>query len=279
MDLDSEVGQTTSKILQTALLIFFIASCRHLKDENRKKPSLTEVSDENARISVASDSVAEKKTIYLTFDDGPNRGTGNVLAIAEEEQIPISMFLIGVQLHGSPGQEANYKRILKNNLIEVANHSYTHAHNHFDRFYTKPQEVIDDFARCADSLHLTNKIVRTPGRNIWRTSRLHFTDMKKSSATADSFYNAGFKAMGWDVEWPFNSHLSLTKTPEEILQRIDSFFAKNITRTPNQLVLLAHDQTFTDSTDAASLHTLIKQLKADGRYQFKLISDYPGVKN
>jgi hypothetical protein len=85
--------------------------------------------------------------------------------------------------------------------------------------------------------------------------------------------------MGWDMEWPFNNHLSLTKTPAEILQRIDSFFTKNITRTPNQLVLLAHDQTFADSTDAASLHTLIKQLKADGRYQFKLISAYPGLKN
>jgi peptidoglycan/xylan/chitin deacetylase (PgdA/CDA1 family) len=279
MDLDSEVGQTTSKILQTVLLIIFITSCRHNKDEPRKKSSLADVSEENAGILSAADSASGKKTISLTFDDGPNKGTGNVLAIAEEEQIPISMFLIGVQLHGSPGQEASYRRILKNNLIEVANHSYTHAHNHFDRFYTKPQEVINDFARCADSLHLTDKIVRTPGRNIWRTPRLHFTDMKKSSAAADSFYNAGFKAMGWDMEWPFDNHLSLTKTSTEILQRIDSFFTKNITRTPNQLVLLAHDQTFADSTDAASLHTLIKQLKADGRYQFKLISAYPGLKN
>jgi peptidoglycan/xylan/chitin deacetylase (PgdA/CDA1 family) len=279
MDLDSKVGQTTSKILQTVLLIIFIISCRHNKDEANKKSSNTELAQANAGILSASDSASGKKTIYLTFDDGPNKGTGNVLAIAEEEKIPISMFLIGVQLHGSPGQEASYRRILKNNLIEVANHSYTHAHNHFDRFYTKPQEVINDFARCADSLHLTDKIVRTPGRNIWRTQRLHFTDMKKSSAAADSFYNAGFKAMGWDMEWPFDNHLSLTKTSAEILQRIDSFFAKNITRTPNQLVLLAHDQTFADSADAASLHMLIKQLKADGRYQFKLVSAYPGLKN
>ena len=85
--------------------------------------------------------------------------------------------------------------------------------------------------------------------------------------------------MGWDLEWMFNNHLQLTKTPEQMLAKIDSFFSKKETRTLNHLVLLAHDQSFADSTDADSLLSFIKQLKADGRYRFEVVSKYPGLKN
>jgi len=33
----------------------------------------------------------KKKTIYLTFDDGPNKGTQNVLNILTEEKIPATL--------------------------------------------------------------------------------------------------------------------------------------------------------------------------------------------
>jgi len=169
--------------------------------------------------------------------------------------------------------------MLQNHLLEVDNHSYSHAHNHFERYYRAPQEVIDDFSRCADTLHLTNKIIRTPGRNIWRTASIKFTDIKKCSDTADSLYRAGYTAIGWDVEWTFDNKLKLTKTPGELLEKIDKFFIKKATRTPNHLVLLAHDQSFADSTDAACLLNFIKQLKADRRYVFEVVSRYPGLKN
>ena len=35
----------------------------------------------------------KKKKIYLTFDDGPNRGTRNVLNIVRQEQVPVSFFV------------------------------------------------------------------------------------------------------------------------------------------------------------------------------------------
>ena len=36
----------------------------------------------------------KKKTIYLTFDDGPDRGTKIVYNILKEQEIPATMFLI-----------------------------------------------------------------------------------------------------------------------------------------------------------------------------------------
>jgi len=279
MDPDSGVARAASTTLTALSFIVFLSGCHGTKETpspiSDKKDSTTAA----ANILKIPDSVSSKRTIYLTFDDGPNRGTGNVLKVLQEEDIPASMFLIGVQLHGSPGQEADYNRMLQNHLLEVDNHSFSHAHNHFDKFYKTPQNVIDDFSRCADSLHLTDRIVRTPGRNIWRTASVQFTDIKKCGDAADSLYKAGYTAMGWDVEWTFNNHLQLTKTPAQMLEKIDSFFSKKETRTLNHLVLLAHDQSFADSTDAASLVSFIKQLKADGRYRFDVVSKYPGLKN
>jgi hypothetical protein len=135
-----------------------------------------------------------------------------------------------------------------------------------------------DFAKAADSLGLKSNIVRTPGRNIWRTARISSTDIKKTVPASDSLFKGGYTIVGWDMEWPFNNHLKLTKTTKEMLDKVDSFFSKKETKTEGHLVLLAHDQSFADSTDAASLHDFIKQLKQSGRYQFATISKYPHLK-
>src|SRR5262245_3191301 len=37
----------------------------------------------------------KKKKIYLTFDDGPNKGTRNVLDIVQQEDVPVTFFIVG----------------------------------------------------------------------------------------------------------------------------------------------------------------------------------------
>ena len=116
--------------------------------------------------------------------------------------------------------------------------------------------------RCADSLHLTSNIIRTPGRNIWRTANITSTDIDKSKAAADSLYKDGFTEVGWDLEWTFDEQLKLTNSSDEMLALVDSMFAKGKTKTPGNLVLLAHDQFYEDAYDSAELHQFIKKLKA-----------------
>src|SRR6187549_2468685 len=48
----------------------------------------------------------KRKTIYLTFDDGPNKGTQNVLNIINNEKIPATLFVIGEHVYGSRLQNA-----------------------------------------------------------------------------------------------------------------------------------------------------------------------------
>lgn len=278
MDPDSELKRASTKVSRFLLITFF-ASCEYNQADSK--------SNTTARAALAKDSVVVKqdtvqrhsKTIYLTFDDGPNRGSNNVLKAATEEQIPITMFLIGQHISASPGQMYTYQNITKNPLVEIQNHSYTHAHNHFEKFYMRPDLVNDDFVRCSDSLHLLSNIIRTPGRNIWRTSNISFTDVKKTSSTGDSLQKRGFNIVGWDVEWRFDNHLKLLKTDEELVRQIGNLFEDGKTKTPNHLVLLAHDQTFSDSANFANLRRFFKELKNTGEYNFEVISKYPNLKN
>ncbi len=220
----------------------------------------------------------KKKTIYLTFDDGPCKGSKTVLSILKQEQIPATLFIIGEHVYGSKEQLAIYDSLKESNLIEMANHSYTHAfENKFYKFYSVPDSVTKDFKRCADSLHFASNIVRTPGRNIWRTENINSTDLKASSAAADSLLSKGFMAIGWDIEWHFNATQRIVENDSEMLRNIDSSFARNETKTKNHLILLTHDRTFAQPEDSAKLHRFIAALKVKDEYDFEMISEYPGL--
>lgn len=219
----------------------------------------------------------KKKKIYLTFDDGPNKGTRNVRRIVEREEIPVTLFLIGEHVYGSRYQSDEYDSLLVSRFCYLANHSYTHARQKgYEGFYAMPDSVVADFKRCADSLKLTANIVRTPGRNIWRTDSLRFTDIRSSASAADSLFQRGYKILGWDAEWHFDAK-GLVQDPCAMLQTIDSLLAGNKTRKPGHLVLLAHDQAFAGSQDSASLHRLINELKMYGDYEMVTAEDYPGL--
>ena len=125
------------------------------------------------------------KTIYLTFDDGPNKGPKNMMHIVQDDEIPGTLFIVGEHVYGSTAQNAIFDSLVTCKYFEIANHSFTHAFkNKFAKFYQIPDSVLNDFKRCADSLHLTANIIRTPGRNIWRTGLINRTDINSSKAAA-----------------------------------------------------------------------------------------------
>lgn len=278
---DESEEQTALKFFRYSFLLVFFSSCSIDNSYDNSLPAkfITHVKKNIPPAETAKPVKAKKKkTIYLTFDDGPNKGTKNVLEVINEEQVPVSMFIIGQHVYGSNEQQAIWDSLQKDSLVELCNHSFLHAHNKFRKFYTNDSIVVTDFERCRDSLNLDNNIVRTPGRNIWRTATVTSTDIKKSSEAADSLYKDGFTVVGWDVEWRFNDSLKLKQTTDEIITELDSAFFKNKTKTPDHLVLLAHDQVFADSSDASSLKNFIRLLKLKDEYNLEFVSRYPGLK-
>ena len=219
-----------------------------------------------------------RKKIYLTFDDGPDKGTKTVMDILKDESIPATLFIIGEHVYGSKLQQQIYDSLKGCNYFEIANHSYTHAlENRFNKFYSEPNITVEDFQRCSDSLHFSTNIIRTPGRNIWRTQNISCTDIKTSSAAGDSLYSKGFTAVGWDVEWHYNANQTLVQSDTEMVHEIDSAFAHSNTKTAGHLVLLAHDRTFKTCNDSLSLRRFVTALKHKNEYDFEVVSKYPGL--
>jgi peptidoglycan-N-acetylglucosamine deacetylase len=282
MDPDSEAEQAASQILKTTFITVFFTACHTYKTETSTSVDTIQFSlpdSTGTSISIPPVAKKKKKTIYLTFDDGPNKGTKKLLNIVDEEQIPVTVFVIGEHVYGSKEQTAIFDSLVQNKFVEIANHSYTHGfHNKFSKFYEVPDSVVKDFIRCADSLNLKANIVRTPGRNIWRTANITSTDIKTSLSAADSLQQRSFTIVGWDLEWHFTNQLGLKNTCDEMVNQVDSMFTKKKTKTLDHLVLLAHDQVYEDASDSGQLHQFIKKLKAKDEYDFQVVSRYPGLK-
>jgi len=282
MDPDSGGYLNNSTIFKTSVLTIAFSSFYFYRTEKHFSNFKQPLAETDTVVTVSKKElrpVKKKKTIYLTFDDGPNKGTRNVMRIVKQENIPVTLFVIGEHVYGSRYQSAIYDSVSNDELFEIANHSYTHAfENRFDKFYAVPDSAVKDFIRCADSLQLTSRIIRTPGRNIWRTDSISSTDLKRSTAAADSLQSKGFIAVGWDLEWHFNDQQRLVQSMDQMLNEVDSVFTNNKTKTVDHLVLLAHDQVYANSEDSASLQNFIIRLKGKDEYNFETVSEYPGTK-
>jgi peptidoglycan/xylan/chitin deacetylase (PgdA/CDA1 family) len=220
----------------------------------------------------------KKKKLYLTFDDGPNKGTANVLHIIKDEGVPVTFFIVGEHVFASSAQLQTWDSLKMAEHIDICNHSYTHANNRYHSFYAKPDSVVKDFQRTQDSLGLDNPIVRTPGRNVWRVDSLNFTDLKSTTAAADSLKNAGFVVMGWDLEWHYDpKSMSVVTTADKMVQQIDSAFYHNRTKQKDHLVLLAHDQVYVKSSDSFQLRQFLQLLKQKDEYELSVVTTYPGA--
>ncbi len=216
---------------------------------------------------------AKEKTIYLSFDDGPNRGTANVMRVLNEAQVPATFFLVGSHIHGSEKQWTMFQGILSNPSFEAANHTYYHAKNRYNHFYKNPQLVLDDFQLMRDSIQLNCHIGRTPGCNVWRTAEITCDIDRRSTKAANLLKTNDFTLVGWDLEWKANAKAQLKTTPEVLATEIEKYFEECLTKTDDHLVLLLHDQHFVDSNNVRALEELIGLLK--GEYGFGRVSGYP----
>lgn len=220
-----------------------------------------------------------KKYLYITFDDGPNKGTKNVIKTIKQEQINATMFLVGEHIFGSKDQWFDFNEIINDTIFEIANHSYSHAGNQFTKFYNDSILVLNDFNRMNDSLKRKLLIARTPGRNIWRTPTLNFTDIKSSQKSADYLAKNDYKLIGWDWEWKSDEKNGLKQTGDKLFNEIDSLFLNNKTRTQDHLVLLTHDQYFKDSLSTKELEKFLQKIKTREDIVIRKIREYPDVRS
>ena len=282
---EPEPKQTSSffRLLPVTFIIIILSACENRKWQKPEYPvavvdsAAIQQQEKQRQDSLQKISIARKK-IYITFDDGPNKGTRNVLQAVKEDNIPASFFIVGEHVFDSPKQTQTWELLKVDSTIELCNHSYTHAHNRYTSFYNKPSGVVADFQRSQQALQFSNNIARMPGRNAWRIDTIDHTDIYESSAAIDSLHAAGFSIMGWDIEWMFDHKTLAPDTAIDLmLRRIDNLLLAEKTKTPGHLVLLAHDQAFQTEEAVQLLHLVLQSLKNNPEYELVLASKYPGV--
>ena len=216
-----------------------------------------------------------QSAIYLTFDDGPNNGTGPVLSILENEKVPAAFFLIGSHVAFMKNAKTNLEHMRHLPLIEMYNHSFSHGYrNNFDSFYADTEKVTADFDKAGKALGVSSKVARTPGNNIWRTEKLKQTTYQRYSPAADKLYENGYQLFGWDHEW-FHYKNKLKQTPEWLNYEIDSMLTHNKVRSTGHLILIMHDACFINDADSLKLVQFIQQVKSEGKYAFRPVSAHP----
>lgn len=267
-------------VYATVLSIFIsLTNCQNQADSSAKtalKSSCISIGELPQK--TAPGSTKPKKYLYLTFDDGPNKGTKNVIQTIKKEQISVTMFLVGEHIFGSKEQFFDFNEIINDTIFEIANHSYSHANNQFTKYYSDSVLVLNDFNRLNDSLKRKLLIGRTPGRNIWRLPDLNITDIKSSKESADYLAKNQYKLVGWDWEWKSDDKKGLNQSGDRLFEEIDSLFLNNKTRTRGHLVLLTHDQYFRDSISTKELEKFLKRIKTREDIIIRKIRDYPEIR-
>ena len=271
--------------LGTAALIvnavFFLNSCNKKSEQVAdSKTNSEKVVTKPAKVISTKPEIPDdpnKRYIYLTFDDGPNKGTENLLKIINKYQIPVTSFIVGKHAYDSKTQAKNLKELENHELVELANHSYSHAENKYSEFYKNPGKVVHDFNRAKDSIKFKNKYARTPGRNIWRTSDINNTDIKSSKTAADELQRTGYLLVGWDLEWKPDNTMKLKGSHQQMAKRVDSIFFNDLEKTSRHLVFLTHDQYLQDDDSVRELDLFISGLQNSNRFEFRKISDYPKI--
>lgn len=206
-----------------------------------------------------------KKTVYLTFDDGPSTTvTPKILDTLKNYNVHATFFLLGDMIQKNPGSDAIVKRTFAEGN-SIGNHSYYH---NLKLIYPNNVLNIGQFMNEIDKTSsvlkgilgqaFSTRVIRMPGG---RVSRAYYNDPK-----LNEFDNI-LKQRGMvSIDWNAYDHDS-EKVKEFAPQLINH--VKNEASTHNKVVVLMHD-TYSKEETAKALPSIIEYFKSAG-YEFKTL--------
>lgn len=184
-----------------------------------------------------------KKTVYLTFDDGPSdRITPKILDVLKDEDVKATFFIIGAQAEIRRG-------LVRREFDEghtVAVHSYTHRYRDI---YRSAESLIADIDRCNDLIeNITGRraeVYRFPGGSYGLRGEL---------ITAVTEH--GLRYVDWNAS---------TRDAEAEPESAESLYLSAVATSAdcNNVVLLSHDSTSKTFTPEAT-RRIIRYYKENG---------------
>lgn len=183
------------------------------------------------------------KVVFLTFDDGPDDCSDEVLDVLKANGVQATFFANG---RTTPEATRIYQRIL-NEGHTLANHTMSHNYALYktpELFY-QDVEAVADIEREATGVEPT-KIFRFPGGSN-----------NSNQTCVDGIVARGYNFFDWNVE--NGDGMTDKVTPEQSAQRIiDGCHGQSVS------VVLTHAERPVKVGSRQSLDTVIKTLKSEG---------------
>lgn len=226
-------------------------------------------------VHAVADSIPVSAHIYLSFDDGPINASRVIEELVNSDTIKVNMFIIGKYVYKNDTMHTLFDSLRANPAIEIGNHSFTHANRHYRLFYSNTLTAVQDVQHNADTLQLSNGLVRLPGRNMWRINGRTRNDLENGKAVADSLASLGYKIFGWDIEWQTDSCGKMNRTADDIMLAIEHLLQSHQTFTPGHIVVLFHDAMMESPYNYQQFRAFIEKVKANKTYRLEHLSSYP----
>ena len=215
-----------------------------------------------------------KYSVYLTSDDGPLKGSKNLNEIIEAYEVPMSLFLVGSPLSRDDDLESNFISYKNNRYALLGNHSFSHANGKYKKFYKDAEGVESDFIKNEEFLEIDSKVARLPGRNVWVIGNRAKGEPNALKAAKLLATDYNYRFYGWDYELRHkNTKISLDAKTH--YKKIKELLKDGKTFTKNHIVILMHDQMFTNPKSQMALGELILLLQDDEEVKLKTIEKYP----
>ncbi|MDT8901468.1 polysaccharide deacetylase family protein [Anaeroselena agilis] len=194
-----------------------------------------------------------ERTVYLTFDDGPDPDvTPDVLRILRQAGVPATFFVVGLEAEKSP----DLLRQIYRDGHAIGNHSYNHVYRDL---YRSPAAYTAQLRRTDDILmkHLgvRPRISRAPGGSAGS-----FTDAYWSALATE-----GYRDIGWNVSAEDASRANGAEIAATVVRQMDD--GKYLW---SHAIVLMHDGRGHEET-ARALPAIIKYFK-DRNFEFRVVN-------
>lgn len=199
--------------------------------------------------SIVSRIDTSERVVALTFDDGPEIYTNQVLDELAKKQVKATFYVVGNRLEAYP--EIG-KRIIEEGH-ELGNHSYSHQ-----RFLLKPQSFIDH------EIQTTNTLIRKAGY----TGTIMFRPPNGKKLFDLPWYLSkhDIETIMWDVE------------PDTFATTTDALVQYALANTKPGSIILLHPSCKNCNSARAAITKIIDILTKQG-YKFVTISELLSLRN
>lgn len=189
--------------------------------------------------------VSPKPTVYLTFDDGPNKFTIQNMQTLSKYKVKGTFFFVGNQIN-------YYPEIVKKTALEghtLGLHSMTHDKK---SLYASSKTFIKEMNEVKS---LTEKLT---GKSIVITRAPYGSHLNVTKAMAGELANTGYKLWDWDVDsldWQYTE-----AEYKQIVVNVKAGVQKAVTAKDPHIVILLHDRAQTTK----ALPEIIAWLQKEG---------------